>query len=303
MRVLMIFCDGVGIGRADPAVNPFFQASLPTLSYLLGSKLPHRRHRFIQTSQATLIPLNATLGVAGLPQSGTGQTTLYTGVNAARLIGKHFGPYPYSTLRPILKKKNIFRQLIERRKRVCFANAYPRPFFEYIDSGNTRLTASVLSCLFSDVQIRGEEELQAGEAVSSDLTRARWKELGHDRVVPIAPETAGEHLYELSQQSDFTLFDFYLTDHAGHSQSMQQAVEVLERLDRLLSGILRRYDGSEMLLLLTSDHGNIEDLSTKSHTRNSVPLLLLGPHREYVASQLTTLTHVTPCLVDLLARS
>ncbi|MFQ5798997.1 MAG: alkaline phosphatase family protein [Bacteroidota bacterium] len=299
----MIFCDGVGIGKADPAINPFFHAALPTLSSLLGSQLPHLCCRHIQTSQATLIPLNATLGVSGLPQSGTGQTTLLTGVNAARLIGKHFGPYPYSALRPILNEKNIFRQLIERRKRVCFANAYPRPFFEYVQSGKTRLTATVLSCLFSDVQLRGEEELRAEEAVSSDLTRTRWKELGHDRVEPIAPETAGEHLYELSQQSDFTLFDFYLTDHAGHSQSMQQAAEVLERFDGFLSGILRRYDETKMLLLLTSDHGNSEDLSAKSHTRNPVPLLLLGRYREDVASRLTNLTHLTPCLVDFLARS
>ena len=303
MRVLIIFCDGVGIGKADPAINSFFHAALPTLSSLFGSQLPHQRCRHIQTSQATLIPLNATLGVTGLPQSGTGQTTLFTGVNAARLIGKHFGPYPYSSLRPILKEKNIFRQLIERRKRVCFANAYPRPFFEYIQTGTARLTATVLSCLFSDVQLRGEEQLCADEAVSSDLTRIRWKELGHDRVEPIAPETAGEHLYELSQRYDFTLFDFYLTDHAGHSRSMQQAVEVLERFDRFLSGVLRRYDDAGTILLLTSDHGNIEDLSTKSHTRNPVPLVLLGRYREDIASRLRNLTHLTPCLVDFLARS
>lgn len=302
MRLLMIFCDGVGIGRADPETNPFFHAPLPTFSSLLNSRLPHLRCQRVQTGQATLVPLNATLRVSGLPQSGTGQTALITGVNAAKLIGKHFGPYPYSTLRPVLRAKNIFRQLKDLGKRVCYANAYPRQFFQYLASGNTRLTATVLSCLYADVQIRDEPALVTGRAVSSDFTRERWRNLGYEQLETITPEQAGEHLYALSQEFDFTLFDYFFTDHAGHSQSMQQSVEVLRSLDRFIAGILSRFEEQETLLLLTSDHGNIEDLTTKSHTRNPVPLFLLGRRRDEVARELANLTHLTPCLVKALAR-
>ncbi len=52
------------------------------------------------------------LGVEGLPQSGTGQTSIFCGVNASKIVGKHFGPYPYSTLIPIIKEKNIFKHYL-----------------------------------------------------------------------------------------------------------------------------------------------------------------------------------------------
>src|SRR5512134_3749832 len=145
-RVLMFFLDGVGIGRKDPEENQLLVARLPVLTELLGGKLPTLRHRGWSEAPATLLPLDATLGVPGLPQSGTGQTALFTGVNAARLLGRHFGPYPHSALRKIIGEKNIFHQLKRRGKRVCFANAYPEQFFQYIASGKTRLSVTTISC-------------------------------------------------------------------------------------------------------------------------------------------------------------
>jgi len=49
--------------------------------------------------------------VEGLPQSGTGQATLFTGVNCAERVGRHFGPYPHSTTHEILRDHNLFRRV------------------------------------------------------------------------------------------------------------------------------------------------------------------------------------------------
>lgn len=57
--------------------------------------------------------------------------------------------------------------------------------------------------------------------------------------------------------------------------------------------------------MITSDHGNIEDLSVKTHTRHPVPLVVYGgSHREF-AAQLSDgvddppdLTAVTPSMMD-----
>ncbi len=69
---------------------------------------------------------------------------------------------------------------------------------------------------------------------------------------------------------DFTLYEYFLTDKAGHTQDRDRCEQVLRDLDRFLAAYLEAAPPGATTLL-TSDHGNIEDLSTRSHTRNPVP--------------------------------
>jgi bisphosphoglycerate-independent phosphoglycerate mutase (AlkP superfamily) len=50
--------------------------------------------------------------------------------------------------------------------------------------------------------------------------------------------------------------------------------------------------------MITSDHGNLEDLSTRRHTKNPVPALLIGSTylREQFTKNLKTLTDVAPAI-------
>ncbi len=300
MRVLLLFLDGVGIGKPDGSINPFFKAKLPNLRLLLGGELPHSQLKRISTARAELIPANATLGVAGLPQSGTGQTAIFTGVNAPKFVGKHFGPHPTTTLRPVIEKKNIFRLLKSARKSVCFANAFPKQFFEYTNSGTRRLTVTTLSCQFSGVPLLTSDSLRQNEAISADITRTHWPKLGYLEIPPVSSEEAGRHLWSIAAKHDFTLFEYWLTDHAGHSRDMDFSVDILERFDGLLGGLLEEFDFANSLLVLISDHGNIEDLSTKSHTRNTVPCMVVGKKRKEFSSHIKNLTHITPALLKFL---
>ena len=303
MRVVLIFLDGVGIGRNDPATNPFFQAQLPTLKNLLGGGIPHSRQKSISTPQAECKPVNATLGVAGLPQSGTGQTAIFTGVNAAKRFGKHYGPFPPSTLREVIKSQNIFRQIMQLGKSVAFANAFPQRFFDFTNSGTRRLTVTTLSCMMAGVPLLRVDDLRRNGAVSAELTRERWPELGYSDIPPISAGMAGKHLWAIASRHDFTLFEYWLTDHAGHSQKMDLAVETLHRFDEFLGGFLEEFDSKRSLLILISDHGNIEDLSTKSHTRNQVPGIAVGERRREFLSSVKNLTHVTPGILSLFRQS
>jgi 2,3-bisphosphoglycerate-independent phosphoglycerate mutase len=307
VRVLMLFLDGVGIGKHDESVNPFFVARLPTLRGMLGGQLPSLRRRVLAGPHATLTNLDATLGVDGLPQSGTGQTALFTGVNAAKIVGKHFGPYPYSSLRPIIEGRNIFRRLKEAGKNPCFANAFPQRFFDYMNHRKTRMTVTTLSCTMAGVPLLRADDLRAGRGVSADITNHGWVQLGYPEILPIEPFEAGRRLVELSAEFDFVLFEYWKTDHAGHSQSMREAVESLERLDALLAGVLGTIENQEMIVFMTSDHGNIEDLSTKGHTRHPVPALVYGKSHERIARRLHSgagapgsLMDVTPTLLELI---
>ena len=261
--------------------------------------MPHLRDAHHVTSSSSLVPINATLGVAGLPQSGTGQTSLMTGVNAAKYIGKHFGPYPYSSLKPVIEERNIFRQLHAMGKKVFYANAFPHQFFEHLRTNRFRTSAITMSWMMSGFALNDHHVLAAGDALSADITSERWGTLGYPHMPVLSHQEAGRKLVEFTQKNDFVLFEYYFTDHAGHSKSMTEAQQVLQKLDGLLEGIVSTFDHRNMLLVMTSDHGNLEDLSTKTHTRNPVPLLCVGSGHRGVADRVKNLAHVTPAIVSL----
>lgn len=297
----MLFLDGVGIGLKDPSVNPLFAARMSALRSLFDGELPSLGRRHIRSGSSAVLPLDATLGIPGLPQSGTGQTSLFTGVNGAAIAGKHFGPHPYSTLRPVIAQQSIFRRLIDAGKSPLFANAFPRRFFDYMETHRNRLTVTTLACTSCGVPLLGGEDLERGRGVSADITNAGWRSLGYPGIPVIAPEEAGERLARLSRDHDFVLFEYWKTDYAGHAKDHGESVSVLETFDRMLAGILRTIAADDTLLVITSDHGNIEDLTTKSHTRHPVPLILSGRYAGEFAARFrqgADLTAVTPSLID-----
>jgi hypothetical protein len=307
MRVLMLFLDGVGIGVSNPSVNPLFAAPMGALRSLLDGQIPSLRHRRLASHATTLIPLDANLGVAGLPQSGTGQTALFTGVNGAAVAGRHFGPHPYSTLKPIIEEQNIFRRLLDAKKSPWFANAFPKRFFDYVEGKRSRLTVTTLSCMYSGLPLLRAPDLAAGRGVSADITNAGWHALGYPEMATIVPQEAGKRLARLASEHDFVLFEYWKTDHAGHAMSMTEATSVLETFDGMLTGILDSLDTRRTLLVITSDHGNIEDLSVRTHTRHPVPLILYGNRHRELAHRIegdhnkpADLTTVTPALMDLI---
>jgi 2,3-bisphosphoglycerate-independent phosphoglycerate mutase len=300
-HVVLLFLDGVGIGRKDGRRNPFFRAKLPVLTSAAGGAIPSLRDARRRTERSSLVPVSATLGVPGLPQSGTGQTALLTGVNAPRIVGKHFGPHPYSSLRAVLAEKSIFRQLELRGRRCFYANAFPRQYFEYLSSGRNRTTAIAMAWTLAGHELNTAVSLAAGTALSPDITNERWKKMGYDDIRPILPQEAGRRLASISENYDFVLFEYFFTDHAGHSRSMQDAVEILQRIDLFLEGFFRHADPGKTLFILTSDHGNLEDLSVKTHTRNPVPLLAVGPGHREITANARNLTDVTPGILKLLS--
>lgn len=300
MRVLFLFLDGVGIGAREPDSNPFARASLPVLTQLLGG-IPYADEPRLEGPSALVIPLDATLSVEGMPQSGTGQTTLFTGVNAPALLGEHYGPYPDERLGMLLEY-NIFHHLQALGKKVAFANAYPAIFFDRMDRGTDRRSATAQAAGLANVPYRSAADVREGRGVSASLTNERWPQPG-DNLPVVSARQAGRNLARLARDYDFTLFEFFLTDVAGHRPARMSAVTILERIDEFVGGILAEFDLAEGLLFITSDHGNIEDSSTRRHTRNPVPAILAGAERHRVAARLHSLADVTPALVDLLTEA
>jgi hypothetical protein len=297
--VIFIFLDGVGLGSADPDINPLVDPELPFFSRI-GNWALDSLTAF--QDEFELIGLDANLEMHGLPQSGTGQATLFTGVNCAAIADRHFGPFPHSTSIPILREQSIFAQLGGDARnideRLAFANAYPDRFFD-LNSENGRWTVTTRCCVESGLRIRHTDEIAAGSAVAADMTGAGLRDIGID--VPVLSErAAADNILSIANSRRLTLFEYFLTDKAGHAQDRDVARRVLASLGRFLDGISKGLDQRRQLLIITSDHGNLEDLSIRVHTRNPVPLLALGCGASALCD-LRSIEDVTPALVGLLS--
>lgn len=280
MRVLFLFLDGIGLGEDDPARNPFARAHLPNLTSLLEGRLLTRGAAPFSNQRATLLALDACLGVPGLPQSATGQAALLTGRNVPAGVGYHYGPKPDPATAAALHDGGLFGALTRAGKRAALLNAYPPGYFQAIHSGRRLHSAIPLAVTRAGLPLRGLDDLLAGRALSADLTGAGWRErLGYPAVPLLSPVQAGLRLAELAAAYDFAFFEYWLTDYAGHAQDMEAAVRLLESFDAVLGGLLSAWDEDSGLIVLTSDHGNLEDLTTRRHTCNPVPLLLIGAAR------------------------
>lgn len=294
-RVLFLFVDGVGIGPDDPTANPLAAADLPGLLTLTGGQRPVLEA--LAEASLPFAPLDATLGVPGLPQSATGQAALLTGVNAAALLGRHLGPYPGAQLRPLLAEASLWRRLLDAGCTVTLANAYPDQFIERAGRGTGRLGAMARSAALAGVALRGPEDLRQGRAVSAFLTNAGWREhLGYQDMPLVSRGEAGARLARLARDHDFTLFEYYATDMAGHRGDLAAGRQVLEAYDAFLQGLLADWSQDDVIVL-ASDHGNLEDATSSKHTLNPALGAWYGPPPD---RKLVSLTDIAPAILAAL---
>jgi hypothetical protein len=284
-RVVLVFLDGVGIGPKDPGVNPFLRARLPGLRDLLGD-VPTLAEPTLGGPVATSVPLDATLDVAGVPQSGTGQTSLLTGRNGAQMFGRHFGPWVPVALRPVLAADNVLTRALDQGIPAAFANAYPEGW--PAERSSRRLAGPPLAARSAGLLTRHHEHLALGEAVASEIVNTGWRtHLGHTDLPSPDPEEAGVNLAGIAREARLTLFAHYATDYAGHRGGLQGSVDALERVDGFLRGLLGAVDPGD-LVVVASDHGNIEDVRT-GHTRNPALGLVAGPYARERARELSSI--------------
>jgi hypothetical protein len=292
VSLLLFFIDGLGIGTRGPH-NPLdglegaaplamFQDELPAIPF-----------------DGVLAPTDACLGVEGRPQSASGQTTILTGVNAPATIGYHKQGFPNQALLDIIRQHSVFLQL--KRAGVAditFANTYTQRFFDRRPRWISATTAAVEA---AGLSFNVVSDLKAGHAVYQDFTNAMLIERG-ETVALRTPEEAGEVLATIVAANKFTLYEYFITDKIGHAQDYEEARRVLPMFAIFICSLLGKVDLKNTVVILTSDHGNIEDLSVRNHTLNPVPTIIWGKHREHLAARIRSLADITPGIVDVLTR-
>jgi hypothetical protein len=232
----------------------------------------------------------------GTPQSGTGQVALLTGESAAEIFGRHFGPWTPVRLRPLLSARSVLKRAAGAGRTVAFANAYPRSWPGA--NGGRRVAGPPLAASAAGVLTRHEEALAAGSAVASEIVNDGWRRhLGLGSLPEVSARQAGVNLARISRDADLTLFAHYATDAAGHARDIDVAIGALARVDAFFEGVLAELS-ADTLLLVASDHGNLEDVRT-GHTRNPSLGIAVGPGAEE-AARLSDIREVAPRLLELL---
>lgn len=121
---------------------------------------------------------------------------------------------------------------------------------------------------------------------------------GEDRILVPSPNV---HTYDLqpemsaylvtkeltkaikSDQYDLIIVNYANTDMVGHSGKMDAAIKAVETIDSCLNEIYKTIKQTDGMLMITSDHGNVEQMFNPkdkvphtSHTTNPVPLVMVA---------------------------
>lgn len=293
-RTLLVFIDGLGWGQPDRDVNPQYAygGDVFCLPPLVPEVQPVVRGGWAK-------PIDAVLGVDGVPQSATGQTSLLAGVNAQGLLGKHLTGFPNETLRSALLESSVLKSLTDLGLEARFLNAFRPRFWELSRERQLTLSATTVANLAADLPFFTLDDIRAGKSIYQEFTNTELRERGFD-LEPMTPAEAGRIMARTSRSLDFTLFEYFQSDKAGHSRDMGRICGELAKLDEFMTALLdelTRDLAEETLVLVTSDHGNLEDATTRRHTINPIPLMGWGHEARQFLAAVARLDEVSPAIV------
>ncbi len=241
--------------------------------------------------------IDARLGIPGIPQSATGQASLLTGANVSRIVGGHLAGLPNIAIREIITSESIFTKLAREGLRGTFANAFTDIFFK---REKPRISASTQSALAGGIKLRMTDDVKNGKALYHDFTNFFLREMGYDLEI-FSPRRAGEILAEIACEHDFTLYEYFITDIMGHRGDLQAASIEVAKVDLFIHSVLACADPRRDLVIVTSDHGNMEDIAVKTHTLNRVPLICWGKGSEEFSSGIHDISDIAGKIISFFA--
>lgn len=302
-----MFIDGIGFGPDDPTTNPFSKYAKSFFLPLAGKPIPANSPEILKNT--VFLKTDASLGIKGLPQSATGQTSLWTGINACKVLQRHLSGFPTFTLKKIISKYSILRILNERGFKADLLNCYSPAFAEHVKKNPRHISASTLIQMASDKPLKGMEELRQGKGLYMDITHEFLKEFSSehldesDELLKIRdPYETGKSIIRNCKADDYTLciYEFFLTDKVGHKMNWEAAQKYIGELESFITGVLEELDPNEDQLIVTSDHGNLEDLSVDVHTINPVPTILYGKFTPIFEKKVRAIVDIPHVIYDIL---
>lgn len=275
-RLFYFFIDGLGLAESGPH-NPMSDLFAESLG---GERLV-KTETAVDIPGGVLVPIDAVQGVKGNPQSATGQTSLYSGVNAQKVVGYHLTAFPNPRLMRLLRERSLLKKLHRGGISVTSANLYSKDFFlKRSRRRKNMLPASTLSIKAADIPFRMKDEYLQGRALFADITNRFARDKGMD-IDLITPESGAERIHNIMDEARAVFFEYFMTDVHGHKRNKEALIQCKEELSRFLTAVLKDLD-DETSVLIVSDHGNSEDIAVGNHTKNLIPLIVFSKDESFL---------------------
>ena len=121
------------------------------------------------------------------------------------------------------------------------------------------------------------------------------------------PVTEALVKYLREQEVGLVIANFANADMVGHTGNFEAAVRACEVIDECLGKVIDAALGKKGKLIITADHGNIEQLIDydtgmphTAHTTNRVPVILVDDERKQCRLNQGTAIDVAPTVMQLL---
>ncbi len=110
------------------------------------------------------------------------------------------------------------------------------------------------------------------------------------------------------EQYNLVIVNYANPDMLGHTGNFSATKEAIEYIDTCLNETLKNIDISKTITFITADHGNADIMldkhnkPSKSHTKNSVPLIIINDTKEIKNLELKkagSLADIAPTILDL----
>jgi len=113
-------------------------------------------------------------------------------------------------------------------------------------------------------------------------------------------DQAAEILTNESQSHDVILYEYFLTDFAGHARDINKAIKEIYKVEDLIQSTVKKTNFNKTTIIVISDHGNIEDIRTKSHTNNPAFFAVWWAKSVKQKPNLNSLQDIYPLVLALL---
>jgi bisphosphoglycerate-independent phosphoglycerate mutase (AlkP superfamily) len=154
-----------------------------------------------------------------------------------------------------------------------------------------------MTCKLAGIKFNTVNDVRNGKAITAELTNERWNQRLGYKLKVIKPKTAARRLIRIAKNYKFTLYEYYLSDHLGHLRLTNEFEKLFTEMDEFLFTLLNEVDAKNMTLIICSDHGNLEDLSVKTHTRNPALTITAGKAAKAIAESVTDITHIKNAII------
>jgi 2,3-bisphosphoglycerate-independent phosphoglycerate mutase len=117
--------------------------------------------------------------------------------------------------------------------------------------------------------------------------RFNLEAMGQEPLPLRSVEEAAGILLDLSKDHDFTFYKYQMSDLISHTGRVELARGIFELIETFVAAILDRIDPAETVVIVTSDHGHLEQVGfTRGHPKSKVPTWYFGPNAEVQAQRM-----------------